>query len=88
MTVKLRATLPENHGLTDRHGRAGECVTVVALLEPFSATHFENGDPPAYTFSVGYIEVIEGADVERVERMRLAAYQARTGEVPLPLDGE
>lgn len=88
MTIKLKAKLPERHGITDRQARAGELLVAVVGLEPLSVTHYEDGSDPDYTFGVAFIEALEGSDADQAAAMRLTAYRARTGEVPLPLEAE
>ena len=88
MPSKIKSKLPANHGLSDRLGRADQCVIAVVLLEPHSVTHYENGDDPDYTWRIGHIEPLDGDAAVTAERLRISAYRDRTGEVELPLDGE
>lgn len=85
MTIRLRSAMPAGDlaGITDTDG----LITAIVLLEPCRRTEDLDTGEITTTLRIDRIEQITGATARKVTGMMHAAYEARTGKVPLDLDG-
>jgi hypothetical protein len=94
MSVRIAAKLPgDRDGLQSAETqlrKAREPIVVVAVLHPRSVADVldKPEDPYLVTLGVTAVEVMLGADAIEARQLLDVEYQRRTGQVPLPLDGD